>query len=254
MIIMNTSMDFVLFRETIVRRLQEKQGENVHVFSDQVKKNNGVILTGIMMEEKGCDTSPAVYIDEFYESYQKGTDFEEILQEINQLFLENRIPDDLDLSDFESYDKAKTQIAFKLINYEKNWELLKKVPHKIFHNLAVIYYYIINKPPFYGEASIVIQNEHLEDWGIDSDLLHENALRNTPRLFPPEIECMEGMVQGLTEESAASENKEAVKQIMYILTNKQKLQGAATILYPRVMKTLAEKLQSDLYVFAKFHS
>lgn len=245
---MNTAMDFVLFRETIVRRLQEKKGENVRVFSDRVKKNNGVILTGIMMEEKGCDTSPAIYIDEFYESYRKGTDFEDILLEIDKLFSENKIPDNLDLSDFESYDKARTQIAFKLINYEKNWELLKKVPHKIFHNLAVVYYYIINKPPFYGEASIVIQNEHLKDWGICADELHENALRYTPKLFPVEIECMDGTVQGAAENSQISENEETEKRIMYILSNKQKLQGAATMLYPRVMKTLAEKLQCDLYI------
>ena len=64
---------------------------------------------------------------------------------------------------FASYEKAKDQIAFRLVNFEKNRELLKGVPYKIFCNLAVVFYYSVNEAPFYGKASILIKQEHLEN-------------------------------------------------------------------------------------------
>ena len=45
-------MNFALFETAVVKGLQEKLGEDYRILSNQVKKNNGILLTGIIVEEK----------------------------------------------------------------------------------------------------------------------------------------------------------------------------------------------------------
>lgn len=276
---MITFMDFKLFTTSVISCLQEKVGSDIKVFSTSVKKNNGIELTGIIWEEKECNTSPAVYIDEFYEEYKKGVAMEEIVEAVYDIFQKHRFSKSVNLPHFMDYEKAKSNIAFKLVNYEKNWELLKEVPHKVFFNLAVIFYYAVQEAPFYGKASILIQNEHLENWGIDGEKLFQNAIENTPKLFPPQIENIENVMlslleSGLKKESIKGKEENSVlsalmgdkwvadqlmrlsKELsntapelsMYVLSNEQKLQGAACMLYPDVLKNFAKEKESDLFI------
>lgn len=276
---MNTSMNFTVFTASVVKGLQEKMGENYKISSNHVKKNNGVELTGIVVEEKGCNASPAIYIDDFYENYRNGISFNEIIEALYKIFHRARFKEAVDLSNFSSYEKAKKQIAFKVINYEKNWEMLKEIPHKVFCNLALVFYYDVQEPPFYGKASILIRKTHLENWNIDSEELYQGAMENTPALFPAQIENIEdvmfemldsGMKKDYREQSREKdfsaeidgekwiedlftkfqeEMKKDIDRIpMYVLSNKQKYQGAACMFYPDVLKNFAKKLNCDLYI------
>lgn len=276
---MNTSMNFVLFTATVVKGLQEKLGENYRILPNQVKKNNGIVLTGIIVEEKNSNTSPTIYLEDFYENYQNGVCIDKIVESLYRIFYKTRINESVDLSNFLEYENAKKQIAFKVVNYDKNRELLKKIPYKMFSNLAIIFYYVVQEPPFYGKASILIHNEHLDNWGIDSDELYTQAKENTPRLFPANIENIEELILGMLRSSMKKKKQEqgGEKEIkveiageewinplllklkadmendedripMYVLSNKQKLQGAACMFYPDILKNFAEEKNSDLYI------
>ena len=62
----NTSVNFTSFTRIILKNLQEMLGENYSVFSQNVTKNNGIELTGVIAKRKGCNASPTIYINEFY--------------------------------------------------------------------------------------------------------------------------------------------------------------------------------------------
>ena len=47
---------------------------------------------------------------------------------------------DVDISGFRDWETAHGDIYMKLINAEQNKELLEKIPHRIFMDLAVVYY------------------------------------------------------------------------------------------------------------------
>ena len=47
----NTSMNFAVFTAAIVKKIQEKAGSGFRILSGTVKKNNGIELTGIIIEE-----------------------------------------------------------------------------------------------------------------------------------------------------------------------------------------------------------
>ena len=62
-----------------------------------------------------------------------------------------------------------------------NRTLLEEVPHRAFLDLAVVYYYRVEDERF-GNASILVKNDHMRIWHTDPETLHALAMRNTPRL------------------------------------------------------------------------
>ncbi len=272
----NTSMNFAVFTAAIVKKIQEKAGSGFRILSGTVKKNNGIELTGIIIEEKGCNTSPTIYIDDFFGEYRNGLGIGEIVETIWQIYRKNRFEESVDLSNFTDYQKAKRQIAFRLVNYEKNKELLVDVPFKRFLDLAVIFYYSVQEPPFYGKASILICREHMEKWDISLEELYQNARSNTQVLFPARIENIENVMvemleKGLADKASLFEagglgpdgqewmdellsqlqrdfEREENKIPMYVLSNTQKLYGAACILYVNILEKFSGLINSDFYI------
>ena len=259
---MSISMNFELFKESIIQILTEKLGEEYKIFSDSVIKNNGIELTGIIIQDKESNASPTIYIDSFYEDYHRGVSIKRITEAIYHIFKESRYSQSVDMTGFIEYENAKDKIAYKLVHYDKNAKLLKQVPHRRFYNLAVVFYYIVKDAPFYGKASILITNTHLLHWKIDEDEFVQNAVRNTPRILPAKIENMEDVMFGLLKKEVT--NEELAKDLwgkmrrelggcnekipMYVLSNEKRLQGAACMLYPEILKEFANKIQNDLYI------
>lgn len=269
-----TSMNFTSFTQTILKNLQEKLGDDYSVFSHTVKKNNGVTLTGIMTKRKNFSASPAFYIDDLY---REGISQEEIRGITDTLCsrLQNaELREDPDLSDFMEFDRAKEKLAFKLIHAERNRELLQEIPHKLFHDLALVFYYTVQEAPFYGNAAILVYNSHLRQWKVSEHLLLQTALENTPTLFPAVIENMQEVMEkilmdsledDLPQPTEGEENlfnegwkEELTRQMleeqaraqssMFVLSNRQKLYGAACMLYPGVLKAFAKQQGKDLYI------
>ncbi len=59
----------------------------------------------------------------------------------------------------------------KLINYERNRELLKRVPYYRFLDLAIVFLCLVESDSS-GTATVLIHNEHLTYWGITRDDLY----------------------------------------------------------------------------------
>ena len=257
----HTSMNFTSFTQIILQKLQKMLGENYTVFSHTVRKNNGVELTGIVAKRIGHCASPTIYIDRFYKENLSGEEIQKIVTSLYDEFQAAEFEDEIDLSDFTEFDKAKEKLAFKLIHAEKNKELLKTVPHKRFYNLAVVFYYTVKEAPFFGQAVILVHNSHMEKWKTNENELFKIAMDNTPKLFPSKIDSMENVMKEIIAETLKADKTNAdlpddevlsnfLEETlpMYVLTNKQKLYGAACMLYPGVLKEFAEKKGQDFYV------
>ena len=137
----NTSMNFNVFAETVVRELKKTMGERFQITTTVVKKNNGVELLGIVVQEEGLNTSPTVYINDFYENYKEGTAVPKIVEALARILHQSRIPEEVNLSDFLDFETAKEQISVRLIHYEKNKKLLLDTPWRPVCNLALVCYY-----------------------------------------------------------------------------------------------------------------
>lgn len=269
-------MDKVI--KTILENLQQKLGNEYTVLVEKVTKNNGVVLTGIIAKKHGASAYPTIYIDNFLKEEIADREMERIVEQLYQKIHEAEMEEEPDLSSFMDFEKAKGSIAFKLVHAEKNKEYLKKVPHRRFHDLALVFYYTVTEKPFCGNAVIVIKKDHMKRWQVTEEILYETALGNMPSMLPAMIRNIEDVMRELLESGLKEDlihfrdNKEGedifsdewVKELlgqmtdsfqpegekipMYVLTNRQKIQGAACILYPGVLKQFSDKLKQDFYV------
>jgi hypothetical protein len=152
-------------------------------------------------------------------------------------------------------------IAYRLINYQANKQLLYDIPHLAYLDLAVVFYLLIDDADF-GEATALIHNEHLSMWDIDTATLYEIATKNTPVLLPFEFTSMNQLITHLLlEELKQNELEKDLDQIhnlletlsteeeqMYVLSNHKKYYGASVLLYPNVLEEIAIKLQNDFFI------
>lgn len=196
-------MDFEEFKEQVKLKVSMKLG--VETFLEEVPKNNGISLTGLIIRGESTNISTIVYLNDYFENYQNGIGIGDIMDSIFHVIHSNEFSRSVDLSGFLEYAKARKQIVFRLVNYGKNKERLAEIPHRRFLDLAVVYYYLVLEKPFDGKAAVQINNRHMEGWGISEDELYKTALYNTPALLPCDIKNMDTHMINMIEKGIAGD-------------------------------------------------
>lgn len=235
-------MDFNAFVEKTVEILQQKMGEDYEIRVTEVTKNNDIRMTGVVMIRETENVSPTIYLEEPYRQYSEGTDLHVIADRIVALY-EDRMEDiNFDVDFFREFKSVKDRIFHKLVNYSRNKNLLKDVPHFRWCDLAVVFYYSMEEVKF-GRASILIHNSHMDMWNQTADTLYQtaqdNMRRNMPELIVPLPELIYGMSGVRMEEDDMK---------VYVLTNQEKMYGASAMLYSDKISKLAASLDSDLLI------
>lgn len=232
-------MNYEQFISTII----EKLSKNMHNISIDVKtfqKNNGVVLHGLIFEDS-CNASLAIYLERFYEYYRQGKALADIVQEIEKIYEDNKVVENVDMSFFSDFEKIKSNIICNVINYEKNRELLKNVPFVRIFDLAVVFKVVVNTSK-YGIATILVGNQQLKNWKQSVEVLYHVALGNTAETMEFTIKRIDEVIGDILE------NEIMPIMQMYVITNKWRLLGASAILYEKNFAMLADEIKSDLYI------
>ena len=240
------------FGNLIKERLEEKYEGKAEIKLQEVRKNNGVTMLGVMVKDQEKNIAPTLYLDELYHEYQGGRDLEEIFGVIADN-LERGMPKaPIDMEFFTDYSQVKEKLCYKLVNQERNEELLKTIPNLPFLDLAICFFYSFWHKSI-GSGSILVRNEHLERWGVTvSDLWHD-ANENTRKLFPEQCCPMNEVINGLrmadqrTWPALPEESCESPIS-MKILTNHQYACGASVVLYDDYLHKIRESLGRDFFL------
>ena len=236
-------MDYQNFTEKIVNLLQERMGGDYEVKVTHVTKNNDIRLVGVVMMRESDRISPTIYLEEPYRQYCAGTDMQEIVDRIVSLYKEHVRNFDFNIDFFKEFECVRDRIFHKVINYEKNRKLLEDVPYFRWCDLAVVFYYAVEKETI-GRASILIHNNHLTMWEQTADELYQIAQRNMRRCMP---ELLLPMYE-LVEEMTGVKLEQTDEARMYVLTNQAKINGASAMLYSDKIRELADSLHTDLII------
>ncbi|MHC1722925.1 MAG: DUF5688 family protein [Aminipila sp.] len=236
------------FKNQLISEVSKLMGDGFNVDLKKIKKNNGLILEALSIVEKGSNVGPLFYLNGYAEKYKDRT-VEEIAKDIIGKYMESKNIS-FTLGSFMEFNNVKDKITFKLINAEMNKELLENVPHSDYLDLALVYQVQLDIKDE-SNPTILVNNTLLESWKISKDKVHEYAEQNTSKLLPYEIQSMEaiiGQMMGIQEEDVHALKDEENSNVMYVLTNKKKINGAACLLYDDVLKTFAEKHNCDFYM------
>lgn len=264
------------FYSYIVKELPNYFQEKVTLSLQKVNKNNGVVLQGLTISRENSTITPNIYLNEIYLAYKSGVSMEELLLGIVEIYDKKTFQEQGDLQNFSDYSKAKKRLAFKLVNFEKNKALLKKVPHLPFHDLAMVFYYLLEKSTL-SNASILIHKHHMNQWGVRITELVRDAVCNTPVILPAKIRTMEEVMRGmfaedlkkefsgLKEDSGFLEPDEewyeraagqmvrpmidpSVEPLMFVAGNTEKLFGAAVIAYENLLEDFSDQIKQSFYI------
>ena len=244
-------MEFTNFTTLVQREVEKRAGENYRVKLNDVMKNNGVVLRGITLMQDDSNISPTIYLNPYYDAYENGdTTLGTVIDEVIDTYERNKINRSIDMKFFLNYETVRSRIIFKLINTEKNRELLRDVPYIPFHDLSTVFQCLVSEERF-GNASILIHNVHLQLWKVNARELYECALENTPLLQGYELADMNTVLEemkalgGIDDEEIEDMQQEVP---MYVLSNKSRINGASCILYKDILKDFAMVVDKDLYV------
>lgn len=262
-------MKFEEFINEIINRLEQKL--NMEVQSKEVLKNNGLKLTGACVVSPDNNMSPTIYLNAFYEEYCVGRDMNMIVEDIIKGFEKNASTINFHPNSLMEYEKAKERIVFKVVNRERNQELLKEVPYVEYLDLAIIFYYLVDDRN-HGFASIIIRNEMMEAWNLSVEELNKVAQENAPKLMPARIDKMEDIIRRILFDQEIGKRSEPINDAekniieatindemefqmnghmetrMYVIGNRNGVFGAASLLYQNLLKEFATKIQDDFYI------
>lgn len=206
-----------------VKKYMDGNHPGYEVSLEKVAKVNRDFVEMIAISNKDTHEGPAIDVKELWDdAKRRGMSYEEMSREVmKRLDLTlKEVPEVVidDLNDF------KSRAILTLINTEKNQNMLSYVPHRVYYEFSIVYRIIVHEDEE-ATTSGIVTNEMLEKAGYTEEELYKYAYENTRK--DVNISKMFGM---------------------YVLTTKRGMYGAASILFPEMIKEIADHCGCDLYL------
>ena len=250
-------MDYANFKKVVADKFVSylpKELEQGKLEIKEVHKVNRV-LDGLTVRNntEGVSVSPTIYLNDMYDVYMENEDLDKTLNVFANSFVQ-ALEHQGKVADGISIDGAADRVIFQLINTEQNKEMLMDMPHREFKDLSVMYRLVINLDSD-GLASTMVDNSLAEQMGMNEEQLFRHAAENTRRLFPPVIRSMNEVIRDIFTNDGVPDDiaEQMIEDIpdneqLYVVSNDQGVNGAASMLYEEGLHDLAEKIGTDLYI------
>lgn len=235
------------FVRKVCSAMEKKLGPGYRIEVKEIRKNNGVLLHGLLIMSDGQNIAPTIYLDSFWEAYEGGTSFAAVVGKLLAIYREDAPKEPVDLEFFRSYEAVKDRICYRLVGRKGNEALLEDVPHIEFLDMAVCFYYAYCSQTL-GEGIISVHNTHMKMWDAGTADLFRLAWDNTPMLFPWECSTMDEILDGKKGGASSVSDAAAGVASMKVLSNARRLHGAVCILYPQVLEKIAAAAGRSLYI------
>ena len=230
----------------LFENVQQILGEGYTIRIESIPKNNGIVLTAFLIREEGNSIVPVVYIDSVLEQIDLGMigireAAEEVVKKFKEYYSEQY---ERHLSGLTN-ERILQNAEYRVINYEANQEQLAGMPHKRFLDLAAVYQIVLDEGE-YGKVCIVADWQLLHRFSVSAEELDGVAERNTKE----KGFCVQPMAEVL-DEAAGIERQEKNNHnpwMLWVLSRNDKLYGASVLLYDSYFESLAQELDSDLYI------
>lgn len=247
-------MNFELFKNIVKDNVSRKMGNEYKVTLNEIRKNNGIMLTGLAIMKEGSNISPTIYLDKYYEMYQNGRyTIYTAVNDIIRVYKENEVKSPVDVKFFLDFETVRPHIIHKLINTERNQELLKEIPHAKFLDLSIIFQVLLpENDSIHGFSTITIRNEHCKQWEIGIDELVFAARRNTPRLLPYTARNMQSVLTELLEMPMETNIDDDILNMVgskiVVLSNVKNTNGGTVLLDKNFLRECSDNIDSSYYI------
>ena len=247
---MNKDMEYLQFLGEIRERVEARLGSKVTGEVCTSTKNNGVKVTGLMLKSEEERVAPNFYLENQFIEWMRGLrTLEEISEKLCDAYQQEieRSRNLLSAIQF-SWEEFRDNVFLRLINQEKNMELLESIPHRKFLDLAVVYYYSVRISDDVA-GSMIITNEHLNMLGITEEELYDTAKNNGDKFQPVRIRHMEDLLYELGRKVGVEVLKTETDQPMLcVMTNTKNLFGAVAMTFTDELECFSMQIENSFYL------
>ena len=237
-------MDIKEFGKVLAAEVKDILGADYHIEVSEVVKNNGVIRNALVIRKEGEFVSPTIYLESFFEDFKNGVVLMNVVGEVVKMYHASSVPAaGMEMDFFRDFSEVSGRMYYKLVNYEKNRGSLKDIPYRKVLDLAMVPLCRVDND-IIGSGNITVTNTHLKMWEISEEELWENIKDNAPKLAPVKIRGLADVLQRITD----CEDELLTMCGIYVVSNDADCLGAGAVLYPGVLKGLAEDHECDLYI------
>ncbi len=210
-------MDYRIKAE-IADRIEETLGGGVDAKFVDVKKANGLVLTGVNVSKAGSNITPVIYIDESIKAFRDGK------------ATAGDVAKNLTDKDF-----ILSNVHVRLLNAEKNPDV-KEDPHGSI--LDLVWEYRVDVA---DDATVKVSKAMMDLRGITENELKEAAFRNMEddSIFVRPMAELLAEMTGFPVEDAVP---------LWVVSNEDKMYGASALLRNDLLKDVAESRGCDLYL------
>lgn len=249
-----------IFAESIIKDIKSYLPlgfQDVECTIMENQKNNGVQLVGISFRLPEQQISPIIYVRSFYNKICQGESVEKVMIEIAECVEKSmKIKVSVDVVNMTSYDAAKKYLTPVLVNTKANRHMLTTMPHREIEDLSLICVMRFMAEEMEGSGTINVTNEMIENWEVNVEQVYQMALENAIKEEPPTLKRMTDVMEEIFTKQETKENlfvkddnfRESIPDSMYVLTNQSKINGAAVLAYPDVMKKISKLFPEGVYI------
>ncbi len=213
----------------------------------EVHKNNGITLQGLTIKDENSNIAPTIYLEQFYDEYNQGSEFSEVMCDIVATY-ENHKKGVIPGFSLECLENES--IFGELVNARSNEQLLKDIPYKTVYDgrYAVIFRYQVDVSGTGG--SVLITDDIAAIKGLSIDDLYKYATTNSGEQNTPKLQTMGSVLGAMFGDSSI----DADVPNLYVISNETQHYGSFMIMRPETQKILMDNFDSDiLFIPSSIH-
>ena len=235
------------FYESVAESVSEVLGSEVIVEIQEVTKVN-LSLDGLTIRKRNESIAPTIYLNQYFNQFNDGRTMDDIVKDIIRVYENNQPENIMDVfktEDFYDFDKMKEKIVLKVINTERNLDLLEQVPHLDMEGLGLSVVFYVSIMTGEQSAGILIKNEHLRLWEKKVSDLISLAEINTNRMHAFTIKSINEVLSGMFgfEEDLITDGP-----AFYVLTDENMTFGASQLYLKDKIREFAKQQDCDVYI------
>lgn len=235
------------FNETLKSLVERILGDNYIVELQNVTKVN-VTLTALVVRKTNSTIGVTIYIDSLYEEYRTtGEEVNYLASKLLNRYHSEILEASLSVSDLDVLKDKRSRIFYKVINRDKNEELLKNVPYiqAVENSDLVLIFCILVDECKDMSATVTITNHLMGHFNFTLSELITVAKENTPKLFPASFRSMSEVIANLLPIFSAPDETD---DTMWVLSNTRSVNGAGAMYYEHMLEDIAGRLNGNFFV------
>lgn len=243
--------EFSISVSDLVSKSLTESGLDVSVELKDITKNNGTVLTGLIIKSTGSNIAPTIYLDSYYSRFCDGLmSIDDVSENIIESYLINK-RDSITIDFIQDFTKVRDAIIPCICNTALNEDFLMNHPSTPFLDLSIYYRIIVSNDVMHmadGEATIAITNQLLEMWNVNAEELNKIAFKNAAFIMPAMFKTMAEILSESMPGNAELPEDVFVSNPMYVLSNSTKTNGAVWMADEELLSTIATQLSDDFYL------